>query len=224
MSDTIISIIKRIKDSTLARFITTDVDGGPVYLDCIYKESEAPNFFLVFPPGVLPEEIDKSKCKVSINIGDDPIIISASIEEHTNDRTIELAARDSVDPRSLREYFRVFYKTVVTASHEPTSDDPKAKSWSMKGDSVDLSGTGVLVIFPEEPQNRKNIFLDFDLPDINKTIHCVGHVVRTKRIRKGRFQVALHFDHITRKNRDAIITACLHEQRRQLRERMEGDS
>ena len=224
MSDSIITIIKKIKDSSLAKLITTGTDGEPIYLDCIYKESESPNFFLVFPPDTLPGDIERSKCKVSINVGDDPVIITASIEEFPNDRTIELKGKESIDPRSLREYFRVFYRTVVTASHEPTSDDPKAKSWSMQGDSVDLSGTGILVIFPEEPQNRKNIFLDFDLPDVSKSIHCVGHVVRTKRIRKGRFQVALHFDHITRKNRDAIITACLHEQRRQLRERMEGDN
>ena len=221
MSESVISIIKTIKDSSLAKLISTGADGETVHLDCIYKESESPNFFLMFPPNTVPDDIEKSKFKVSINVGDEPIIITATLENSVNDRTIELKGQEFIDPRSLREYFRVFYKTVVTATHEPSSDDPKAKPWSIKGDSVDLSGTGVLVIFPEEPRDRKNIFLDFELSDINKSIHCVAHVVRTKRIRKGRFQVALHFDHITRKDRDSIITACLHEQRKQLRDRME---
>ena len=224
MPESVITIIKKIKDSSLAKLISARPDGEPIHLDCIYKESESPHFFLVFPPHTLPDNIEELTCKISISSEDEPVIITASIVAQVNDRTIELKGEESIDPTSLREYFRVFYKTVVNASHEPTSENPKAKSWSMQGNTVDLSGTGLLAIFPEEPQNTTNIFLDFSLPDINKSIQCVAHVVRTRRIRKGRYQVALHFDHIARKNRDSIITACLHEQRRQLRARMESDS
>jgi hypothetical protein len=46
-------------------------------------------------------------------------------------------------------------------------------------------------------------------------------VTRTGRLRGGRWHIALHFDDITQKNKDAIITNCLWEQRRQLRENVQ---
>ena len=223
MSNSIIAIIKKVKDSEFAKLRIEGRDGEPLNLDCIYKEDHSPNFFLVFPPGTLPEGLQfPQECTVSIHSEDDSIVINAVIESQQGDRTLEMTGKELIDPISLREYFRVFFRTSVTASHEPTSSDSTAKPWTVTGDSVDLSGTGILAIFPQELENKHNIFLDFTLPDQEQSIHCVSYVVRTRRIRKSRFQVALHFDHITRKNRDAVITACLQEQRRQLRERMES--
>lgn len=223
MSNPIIPIIKKIKDSQLAKLRFIAQNGELVDLDCIYKEAESPNFFLVFPPETIPENLAlEQDGTVSIHSEDDSIVINAVIESQQGDRTLGLLAKDIVDPVTLREYFRVFFKTTIFASHEPTSVDSKARPWKATGNSVDLSGTGILAIFPHKLANKHNIFLDFNLPDLDKSIQCVAHVVRTRRIRKSRFQIALHFDHINRKNRDAIITACLQEQRRQLRERMES--
>lgn len=223
VSSSVISIIKKIKDSEVAKLRLTGRNGEPVHLDCIYKEAESPNFFLVFPPKTIPDDLEMSQeCTVAINSQDDSLVLTADIESRQGDRTLEMTGKEIIDPVSLREYFRVLYRTTVTASFEPTSVDSNTRSWKLEGSSVDLSGTGVLAIFPQELENRHNIFLEFNLPEVNVTVQCVGRVVRTKRIRKSRYQVALHFDHITRKNRDAIITACLQEQRRQLRERMES--
>ena len=130
--------------------------------------------------------------------------------------------RETGIPVSLREYFRVMVSTPIVASFEPASEDSRQRPWQVNGMTVDLSGTGVLAVFPAEFENRNHIFLDITLPDSDKRVDCVAHVVRTKKLRKSRYQIALHFDAITRKNRDCIITACLQEQRRQLRLRMES--
>ncbi|PIE64474.1 MAG: hypothetical protein CSA26_08355 [Desulfobacterales bacterium] len=220
-----ISIIKKIKDSEFATLRIKDTYSEPIDIDCIFKEYEPPSFFLVFPPDTFPADLDAGKkCTVSIKSEEDPVVFTTVITRQQGDRTLEMKAVDTVDPISLREYFRVFFQTTITASYEPSHLDSKEKAWTMKGDSVDLSGTGVLVIFPKEPLNKHNIFLDFDLPATGKSVHCIARIVRTKRIRKSRYQVALHFEHITRKHRDLIITACLQEQRKQLRERMESSN
>ncbi|THB76840.1 MAG: PilZ domain-containing protein [Desulfobulbaceae bacterium] len=224
MTVQITKIVKSIRDSEIATLRIHPAVGESQDYDCIYKEAEAPHFFLIFPPTSLPENLNiESKCTVSFQSDKESMVISSEIIEKVNDRTLELVAKKTLDPISLREYFRVFYKTAVTASYESGQSARTRSSWEISGESVDLSGTGVLVIFNEEPPNKHNIFIDFNLPELDKSISCVGHVVRIRRIRRGRYQVAMHFDHITPKNRDAIITACLQEQRRQLRIRMQSD-
>jgi len=224
VTSSIVNVVKNLKDSAIAKVRLSFRDRESIHLDCVYKEADAPGFFLVFPPETIPDYIDfKETCSVSINSEESSIVVSAKIQSRKNDRTLEMSAMEMLDPVSLREYFRVLYKTSIIASHEPSSAESRTRSWKIEGSTVDLSGTGVLGIFPKEFENRHNIFLDFDLPGLNKSVQCVAHVVRVRRIRKTRFQIALHFDHITRKNRDAVITACLQEQRRQLRQRMSGE-
>ncbi len=223
MSHSINSIVRSIKDSELAKIRVTGADGEMLHLDCIYKESEAPLFFLVFPPQAIPKDLEiKQKCSVAISSGEEPVTLAAVIESFKGDRSIEMRAVDTIDPVSLREYFRVMVSTPITAAFDPTGEDSRQRPWELKGMTVDLSGTGVLAVFPAEFENNHNIFLDVTLPGSDKRVECIAHVVRTKKLRKNRIQVALHFDSISRKNRDIIITACLQEQRRQLRQRMES--
>ncbi len=226
MSNSIINIVRSIKDSELAKLRITGSDGEMIHLDCIYKESEAPFFFLVFAPQAMPRDLEVSqKCSVAITrsgSSEEPVTLSAAIESFKGDRSLEMRALDTIDPVSLREYFRVMVSTPIVASFEPSSEDSRQRPWQFNGMTVDLSGTGVLAVFPNEFENKNNIFLDITLPDSDKRVDCIAHVVRIKKLRKSRYQIALHFDTITRKNRDCIITACLQEQRRQLRLRMES--
>lgn len=224
MSDSaLINLVKSIKDSQSAKIKLQTTTGQLVHLDCIYKESVAPNFYVVFPPGKIPDNLDlKQTCSLSIHgDNDESIAINAKISEVSSDRTIEMTAAKTIDPVSLREYFRVDIRTTITISFEAASSEENSRSWKITGQTLDLSGCGVLAIFPEECRNKHNIFIELDLTNPDKSVRCIGHVVRVRRIRGGKYHIALHFDDITPKNRDAIITNCLWEQRKQLREKIQ---
>ncbi len=224
MSDSeLLNLIKSIKDSQSATIQLRTASGVDIHLDCIYKESIAPNFFVVFPPGKIPENLDTQKtCSVSFHYDrKDSPAITAKIVEITNDRTIELTATKTIDPSSLREYFRVDIRTAITISYESGSQVEDGRSWSLDGRTLDLSGSGVLALFTAEPRNKHNIFIEITLTHPDKKVLCIGHVVRSRKLRRGNVQIALHFDNISQKDRDTVITNCLWEQRRQLRERIQ---
>ncbi|NNK96246.1 MAG: PilZ domain-containing protein [Desulfobacterales bacterium] len=221
MPNSIINIVKSIKDSESAKLHASVLGSEPIHLDCVYKESESPFFFLVFPPETIPAELDINQtCSVVITSESNPVTLSASIKSINGDRTLEMLAEEAIDPASLREYFRVAYSMPITASFEPQDHDSSEKQWKIEGMTLDLSGTGLLGIFPQEFENNSNIFLEFTLEEGGNPIRCVARVVRTRRLRRERFQIALHFDVIQPEDRDAIITICLQEQRKQLRERI----
>lgn len=220
-STSLTNLVKSFKDSQSAKIKLQTVSGQEVHLDCIYKESVAPNFFIVFPPGAIPDTIDTKKaCSVSLHSDTgEPVALTAKVYEATSDRSIEFTATTSVDPTSLREYFRVELRTAITISYESTEANA-ARNWRMSGQTLDISATGALGVFPDGAKNSQNIFIEIHLTYPQKKILCIGHVVRTNRLRGGRWQIAVHFDTISSKDRDAIITNCLWEQRRQLRERI----
>ena len=224
MTNSIVRIIKGIDDNESARVRLSFMNNESTYLECVYKESEAPSFSLLFPPGTIPDNLDiQGSCSVSINKKHSPIVISEKIETVRGDRTLELVAKEIIDPVSLREYFRVFYKTPITATHRPSSGESIKSLWKIRGTTVDLSASGVLAIFPQEFEHKERIFLEFNLISSNRSIQCLSHVVRVRHIRKSRCQIALHFDQIPPKDQDAIISECMGEQRRQLRKRMQGE-
>lgn len=212
------SLVKSIKDGQDAVVNLLTKDGKRVALDCVYKESIAPNFFIVLPSGEFPKNIDQSAPSTLsiIDKSHNNFILTAKFAEQVNRRTIELAAAKSIDPISLREYFRVDFRTDITLSD--TSKPNRSQNWTLHGQTLDLSATGVLGIFPEECKKISNINIEIKLVNPKKKIQCIGHVVRNLRTRSGRFHAALHFDQITNESRDDIITNCLWEQRRQLRE------
>lgn len=222
MSVLIIDTIKKLVDSQTAKIELHTNNGRTVHLNCIYKESQAPNFFLVFPPRTLPDNIDTgSNCPVSIKSGASNETLSARIVEIKGDRTLELTAQSTVTPESLREYFRVSIKASITAKYEPQSDDSAISTWTLVGRTLDMSGSGTLAIFDEDPKSKQKLSLAISLLEDQEDIHCRGHIVRSKRIRKGRFQVSFHFDYISAQDKDAIISFCLQEQRNQLRDKIQ---
>jgi hypothetical protein len=226
MNSSIITVIKKLEDSEYAKVRLGFENSETAYFDCIYKESEAPSFFLVFPPGTIPDDIIiKDQCSVLIHKRQDekPIVVSAKIEARRGERTLELTASEIIDPVSLREYFRVFYRTPITASYRPPGDDLTIELWDMQGTIVDLSASGVLAIFPDEFEHNENVSLQFQLIGEERTIKCIAHSVRTRYIRKSRVQIALSFDKISSADQDAIVTECMREQRKQLRTRTQED-
>ncbi|MBU0945813.1 MAG: PilZ domain-containing protein [Proteobacteria bacterium] len=222
MDSSITDIVKRIIDSAGAEIDISTTEGRAIRLRCIYKESLAPNFFLVFPPKHLPSNIDTSRlCPISIKGEKVSLTLTAKIETINGDRTLELTAKKSVDPATLREYFRVDIKMPITVIYEPGPGEDRSHYWNLQGETLDLSGSGVLAILPAQPKNNHRLKIEITLKYTNISIDCAAHIIRSKRLRRGRYQVAFHFDYVSSKHRDSIISDCLKEQRLQLRERIQ---
>jgi len=218
----IINIIKNIKDSHSGQAILYTTDGGQIYLDCVYKEGKSPDFLLAFPPDKIPSNLDFSKnCSVSLKGAEPPLVITATIKEQIGDRILSLHANQAVDPVSLREYFRVDLNTRVVARFEPTHENSDQTSWEIHGETLDVSGTGFLCLLDHEPPNHNNISLEVYFDHFKHSISCQVRVIRIRRLKQDRFRVAFHIEKIQSKDRDKIITCCMNEQRKMLRERMD---
>ncbi|WP_457572966.1 PilZ domain-containing protein [Desulfolithobacter sp.] len=215
-------IINEIRDSSTV-IIDLPLNGGErKRLTCVFKRKESPEFQLVFPPDTLPlNDIDTdSSCRLSINQSNDPVTLIAKIDALEEDRILHLTGQEPIRPELLREYFRVSLRSKIVASYQPGPRETRSKPWTMTGETIDLSGGGVLALFPGKPENRRNIRLEIDLPTQSEPAVCMAEVVRTYRMRKKKYQAALHFTDIEQKTRDQIISCCLQEQRRQLREKI----
>ncbi|MDR3630229.1 MAG: PilZ domain-containing protein [Desulfocapsaceae bacterium] len=213
-------LISSIPDSQSARISITNTTGELLHLDCTYREGTAPGLILVFPPMGLPRNIEmSSSCLISIkarNEDTSPLVFNARIEKIIGDSTLELTAMSLMDPTKLRQYFRVAISAPVTISFEKENGEAAAGQYSLAGETLDLSGSGVLALFGEECQEKQRIKIDLNLPSPQAVISCMGHVVHARRVRRGRYHIALHFDDINNKQRDIILSNCLQEQRKQL--------
>lgn len=215
-------LVKTLPDGQPATITLTDALGATVHLPCIYKESEAPSFFLLFLPGVLPEKLDRSQlCPLACQDrnGKDVSLV-AEIVALNDRRRVELVAKKSVRPEDIRDYFRVDIRTGIVIRFFPENDNGEQHPWEMEGETIDISQSGILTILPEECRNTKALELEINLTDPVKKIYCTGHVVRSKRLRKNRWQTSFRFDEISSTAKDAIAKNCFTEQRRQLREKV----
>ncbi|BCL61033.1 hypothetical protein DGMP_17260 [Desulfomarina profundi] len=225
MSETDIKrLVQSIADTEPATLTLTNSAGKRTSYKCIFKESEAPHFFIVLTEvESLPSDIDftRSCAFVSKNKEGDTVSFSTSVIERKNDKIIELTAKKSINPEDLREYFRVNLKTSITVSFQPENPDSKLPEWEITGEVVDISQSGVLAILSEECTVNNSLFIEIDLTEPAKTVYCIGHIVRKQRMRKNRWLTAFHFDEISQKTVDDIARNCFAEQRRQLRENIQ---
>ena len=225
MSTPINNIISALKDSSPARIKLTLDDGHQQHFDCIYKEDpeNVPYFFLIFAESDVPDDIDLDlEHPVSVITEENKTVsLNVSILEPRDETTLHARAISSLDPASLRKYFRVNTSTEVTASYKTSSQATTQSSWSIDGQTMDLSASGVLCLFPDEPKHNEHIILEIYLPHQNLTVNAVSHSVHKKRLRNRRWLVAFHFDNISSKHKDTIITYLLSEQRKQLRENIQ---
>jgi len=200
-------------------------DSESQLLQSVLRKRQAPQLALFFSPGALQvDEIEAgTTCHLTVKHHDSSINLLARIDGLEDNRTLLLTATESVRPEAMREYFRVSINTPIVAEYRPGPKEIKNKPWTLEGSTIDLSGGGVLALFTEKPLNRKRIHLAIRLPDHAEPAVCMAEVVRTYRMRKKRYQVAFHFADIDQKTRDLIISCCLQEQRRQLRNKIRVD-
>ncbi len=187
----------------------------------VYRADTPPRFSLLFPPGCLPAaRIDPHrKCMVLLDIAGKNVSLAADIEEIPDPDTLRLIARDVINHQQMREYFRVDVNTpIVAAPLLPLDDADEDGTWRLTGETIDVSGSGLLAAFPEPLEKGRQVRVELVLPTGDgQVVQMVGHVVRTRKIRSKRYHVGLHFDLIDSETRDKIIACCFDIQRRHLR-------
>jgi len=215
------SIFAAIADDVQAILRLEQDDGGYIQVNCQVRGIDPPRLTLFFPPSRLPKKLDMSRpCLLSVNNKSDdepPLIMSVLISDRTDPRTLEVMVQRRIDPATLRAFFRVTISLPIVLS--PLNYDEGEETWSLSGRTLDISGSGTLAFFPADCPENEHIAIEIALDTTaDKTVHCSGHVVFKRRLRGGRFQIALHFDDIEQKAQSALVATCLNEQRRQLRE------
>lgn len=215
------NIIQSIPDGQSATIILTDKTGEKKHLQGAFKGAKPPFFFFLFPPEVLPANLDTvSKCPfASRDLSDKDVAFVAEIVSQPNNQTLELMARDTVQAADLRQFFRVTLRTRIIVRFFPDETAEDQRSWEMAGETVDISQSGVLAIFPDECSNSSSLDLEISLVNPVKRVFCTSHVIRSKRLKKDRWLISFHFDEISSTDRDAIAKNCFAEQRRQLRDK-----
>lgn len=216
-------ILDKLNDNAATEVDLPGKDGETFRCKALLNKKEPPLIELVFTPGAWDaEELELgANCNLVVEHNGLTINLIARVDRIVGDRRLHLTAREPVSPESLRDYFRVSINTPIEASYIAGPREIKNQTWKMVGTTIDLSGSGVLALFAEKPQNNHNIQLVMTVPDEPAPVVCLANVVRTYRIRKNRYQVAFHFENISSKARDQVISCCLQEQRRQLRERIQ---
>ncbi len=188
---------------------------------CVYHKTEPPKFSLLFKPGVLPvDEISLSDpCIINIDLGGPTVSLEASIKNIANDQTLELVELSTINHEQMREFFRVDATTkVMSKSFHPEIVGKKGKQWAIQGETVDISGSGILAIFSVPPPRDKQVRLEISIPSAEpETITVLARLVRSQEVADNIFEVAYHFDDISSEDRDKIIGCCLVIQRKLLR-------
>jgi len=143
--------------------------------------------------------------------------VAALIIDRINPQTLEAMAQRRIDPATLRAFFRVNISLPITLT--PLDGDEGEETWSLFGQTLDISGSGTLAVFPADCPVTGDIAIAITLDAAaGKVVRTFGHIVFNRRLRGGRFQIALHFDDIEEKAQSELVATCLNEQRRQLRE------
>jgi hypothetical protein len=199
------------------------IHGETIRCKALLVKRDFPHLELVCPPRSWNAADLKfgADCPLAVAHSGLTVNLIARLDHVVRDRRLRLTAKEPVEPESLREYFRVALNTPIEASYIAGPRETGANTWKLTGTTLDLSGSGVLAVFPTPPPSRQHIQLVITVPEEHNPIVCLATVVRSYRIRNNRFQVAFHFENVTTKTRDMIIACCMQEQRRQLREHVQ---
>lgn len=227
----LINFFNSVKEGTAVRATVPLLDlKERERVHCFYGKTSPPGFTLSFPDGVLAiDQVDSTRsCLVSFDFTSQTVIVAASIQAIKEPSTLELVARETVVHAHVRDYFRVDASTKVAASAIPQEETPQESEspiWRLSGDTIDLSGSGLLCSFSEPMQEKARAKIELTLPTKNmEVIVALGHVVRCRKIEEHSYHIALHFDEIDSESQDKIMACCFELQRRYLRMRVRLES
>ncbi len=192
-----------------------------VRTQCVYQKIDPPQFALVFKPGTLPvDEIDLGKpCIVIIDMGGPTISLESTIQQVDEPQTLQMIVRKSISHEQMREFFRVDAVTrVISSSFHTQFTGNGSRPWSMEGETIDISGSGILAVFESLPPADKQVNLEITIPAVEpEVVKIVAHAVRSYKLKDNHYEVAYQFDEISVEDRDKIIGCCLILQRKLLR-------
>ncbi len=214
------NLIASICDETVGTLVIRNTEGKKIQCNCIYQKAQTPDCFIAITTEILPENCrpNDSWALHITNESGEQLILDAVFVKQIGPKTFELKGIDAIDPTSLRQYFRVSLTTEITLDYSLIKAYNELK---IHGKTLDISGNGVLAIFPEKPRKCHDIKIGLVLPHPKRTVSCKGHLVRIKALNNGNWQAALHFDDLANKDREDIIANCFKEQRRRIRENIQ---
>ncbi len=188
---------------------------------CVYQPAELPSFSLLFSPGTLPptEKIDTDRnCILNIDMGGPTVSIEARIKAIPNDQTLEMTAFKTITSEQMRDFFRVDAITEVMVkplNFNYFSDNKKDRT--VRGQTIDISGSGILAIFQTPPEGKEPVTLEMTLPNSGQDkISAIAAPVRFQELDDGTSEIAYEFLEISDENQDSIIGCCLEIQRKLL--------
>ena len=225
-SDDIYELVDSIADGQPASAVVYDTSGNEHKHECVFKVSEPPCFFLLFPSGALPTDLDQNRQCIftGLDVKGRLLTFGGNILNYTNNRILELEGTKPFKPEELREYFRVDLRVPVKIVHQPTGETDLAGGWESEGETIDISQSGVLVMLSDECRSKREIRIEIQLNNPAKTVVLLGHMVRKNRVKKNRWLTSFQFDEISPADRDAIAMNCFAAQRKQLRENVKISS
>ncbi len=218
-------ILETIADNKPVRaFLPLRTSEERYRVHCVYHRTNPPAFELLFSAGMMPADAldPEGTAIVSIDLGGPNLSIEAKIKAIKNEQVLEMVKINSMSHAQMREFFRVDANAaVIGRSFHPEIVSDQDASWTLAGRTIDISGNGILVAFPEEPPDSQ-IRLEITLPTCEgQTIAVLAKPVRSQKIGDRYFEVAYHFVDIDNDDRDKIISCCLVLQRKLLRLRVQ---
>jgi hypothetical protein len=221
------SILDKIPDQKPVRIFLPIKQSRKRYrTQAVYKQGSSPAFELYFRPGTLPlDNLDQQQpCLINVDFGGPNISMEATISAATH-QVLTMTAQKLVSHEQMREFFRVDATTkVMSKSFQPEFFSEKGRPWSLKGTTIDISGSGLLAFFNEQPPADRQVRLEISLPtETPDIVKVLARPVRSQQIDKEQWEVAYHFEDISIEDRDKIIGWCLEIQRHLLRLKADTD-
>lgn len=192
-------------------------------INAFYRKGDAPGFFLVFPDDDFHlDAVDTARTStVTFANGDQSTTVLSSITGLSNMRTLALKGQEIISRSQLRSYFRVDAAITVRLALPGAKKTNKKKSaWDITGDTIDLSGSGLMCSIDTPLAEEQQVKIELTLPGKKtQTAIAYGSVVRCRQVDEKEYHVALQFDMIDEENRDKIIAYCFELQRQYLKMR-----
>lgn len=189
--------------------------GKTLKLDCVLQAAKSPHFEARFLPNQLPpeNEIDvQGICLIALDTGSLTVILKTSITKVIGSQKLQLINIESIDHTQKRDFFRIDAQVPVDAKNIAPHEE-----FNLEGETINISGNGALITFPEKLAIDKRLKLRISIPEPEKkTIECTGKVIRCDPLPEGGYRTAFHFHTIEEEDQDSIIGFCLSQQRKQL--------
>jgi hypothetical protein len=215
------SILGKIPDQKPVRIFLPIKHSRKRYrTQAVFKKGSSTEFKLYFRPGTLPlDNLDQQEpCLINVDFGGPNISMEATISSATH-AVLAMTAQKLVSHAQMREFFRVDATTdVMSKSFHPEFFSEEGRPWLLKGTTFDISGSGLLAFFNEQPPADRQVRLEISLPSQTPDIvKALARPVRSQQIDNDQWEVAYHFEDISTEDRDKIIGWCLEIQRQLLR-------